>query len=99
MFKENMIKARELAEKGAEAIRPRMVWATRVNELTDAFDREMSSVLRSVASASTELQATATQITATAEETSTQATSVSAATEEASANVQTVAAASEELAS
>ena len=99
VFKENMIKAKELAEKEAEAIKQRMARANRVNELTDAFDQEMSSVLRSVASASTELQATATQMTATAEETSTQATSVSAATEEASANVQTVAAASEELAS
>jgi methyl-accepting chemotaxis protein len=99
VFKDNMIKAKELAEKEAEAIRQRMARATRVNELTDSFDQEMSAVLRSVASASTELQATATQMTATAEETSTQATSVSAATEEASANVQTVAAASEELAS
>jgi len=99
VFKENMIKAKELAAKEAEAVKQRMARATRVNELTDAFDAHISEVLRSVASASTELQATASQMTATAEETSTQATAVSAATEEASANVQTVAAASEELAS
>lgn len=99
VFKENMIKAKELAEKEAEAIKQRVARANKVNELTESFDAEMSSVLRSVASASTELQATASQLTATAEETSTQATAVSAATEEASANVQTVAAASEELAS
>ena len=99
VFKENMIKAKELAAKEAEAVKRRMARATRVNELTDTFDAGISAVLRSVASASTELQATASEMTTTAEQTSAQATAVAAATEEASANVQTVAAASEELAS
>ncbi len=99
IFKENMIKARELAAKEAEAIKERVARAARVNELTERFDSDISSVLKSVASASTELQATASSMTATAEETSNQATAVAAATEEASTNVQTVAAASEELAS
>jgi len=99
IFKENMIKAKELAEKEAEAISAGVARAARVNELTATFDANISSVLRSVASASTELQATASSMTATAEETSNQATAVAAATEEASTNVQTVAAASEELAS
>ena len=99
IFKENMIKAKELAAKEAEAINARVARAARVNELTQAFDADISTVLRSVASASTELQATASSMTATAEETSNQATAVAAATEEASTNVQTVAAASEELAS
>jgi methyl-accepting chemotaxis protein len=99
IFKENMIKAKELAAKEAEAVSARMARATRVNDLTEHFDANMSGVLRSVAAASTELQATASSMTATAEETSNQATAVAAATEEASTNVQTVAAASEELAS
>ena len=99
IFKENMIKAKDLADKEAEAIKARVARAARVNELTQAFDASISTVLRSVASASTELQATASSMTATAEETSNQATAVAAATEEASTNVQTVAAASEELAS
>ena len=99
IFKENMIKAKELAAKEAEAIGERVARAARVNDLTARFDSDISSVLKSVASASTELQATASSMTATAEETSTQATAVAAATEEASANVQTVAVASEELAS
>jgi len=99
VFKENMIKAKELAAKEAEAITQRMARANRVNELTASFDSEVSSLLRSIAAASTELQATASAMTATAEETSAQSTAVSAATEEASANVQTVAAAAEELAS
>ncbi len=99
IFKENMIKAKELAAKEAEAISARVARAARVNELTKTFDADISTVLRSVASASTELQATASSMTATAEETSNQATAVAAATEEASTNVQTVASASEELAS
>ncbi len=99
IFKENMIKAKDLAAKEAEAIKERVARAARVNDLTQAFDADITTVLRSVASASTELQATASSMTATAEETSNQATAVAAATEEASTNVQTVAAASEELAS
>jgi methyl-accepting chemotaxis protein len=99
IFKESMIKAKELAAKEAEAIKVRIARAARVNELTETFDKGISSVLRSAASASTELQATASSMTATAEEASSQATAVAAATEEASTNVQSVAAASEELAS
>jgi methyl-accepting chemotaxis protein len=99
IFKENMIKAKELAAKEAEAISERIARASRVNDLTERFDSGISMVLKSVASATTELQATASSMTATAEETSNQATAVAAATEEASTNVQTVAAASEELAS
>ena len=99
IFKDNMIKAKELAAREAEAISARAARAARVNDLTRAFDADITTVLRSVASASTELQATASSMTATAEETSSQATAVAAATEEASTNVQTVAAASEELAS
>ncbi len=99
IFKESMIKAKELSAKEAEAISERVARAARVNALTERFDSDISSVLKSVTSASTELQATASSMTATAEETSNQATAVAAATEEASTNVQTVAAASEELAS
>ncbi|MBU6475158.1 MAG: chemotaxis protein [Alphaproteobacteria bacterium] len=54
-------------------------------------------VTKTVASTSTELQATAQSLSAAAEETSRQSASVAAASEEASSNVQTVAAAAEEL--
>ena len=99
IFKENMIKAKELATKEAAAIGERVARAARVNDLTTQFDSDISMILKSVASASTELQTTAGSMTATAEETSNQATAVAAATEEASTNVQTVAAAAEELTS
>jgi methyl-accepting chemotaxis protein len=97
VFKDNMIKAKELAIKEAAAINDRIARATKVDDLTRQFDSDISMVLKSVASATTELQVTASSMTATAEETSNQATAVAAATEEASANVQTVAAAAEEL--
>ena len=44
IFKENMIKAKELAAKEAEAINARMARATRVTELTATFDTNMSTV-------------------------------------------------------
>jgi methyl-accepting chemotaxis protein len=96
-FKENMIKARELTAKEAEAIDRRTARAARVQDLTARFDTDIADVLRSVAAASTELEATATSMTATAQETGRQASAVAAATAQASANVQTVAAATEEL--
>jgi methyl-accepting chemotaxis protein len=99
VFKENMIKAKELAEKEALAIEERVARAARVNDLTEKFDDDVTMVLKTVASASTELQTTAASMTATAEETNNQACAVAAATEEASANVQTVSAAAEELTS
>jgi methyl-accepting chemotaxis protein len=43
IFKENMIKAKELADKEAEAIKARVARAARVNELTQAFDTNIST--------------------------------------------------------
>jgi len=63
-----------------------------------AFDRTVSNVLGSVASASTELSRTAESMAALAEQTNRQATSSAAAAEQTSANVQTVASATEEIA-
>jgi methyl-accepting chemotaxis protein len=65
----------------------------------DLFEREVKSVVSSVAGAASDLQTTAQTMTATAEETSRQSTTVAAAAEEASVNIQTVAAAAEELSS
>jgi methyl-accepting chemotaxis protein len=99
VFKDNMIKARDLAAKEAESAKVREARAKRLDELTKTFDAQATSVLQSVSSAATELQASATQMTATAEETSRQATAVAAASEQASTNVTTVATATEELSS
>ncbi|MBL8836056.1 MAG: HAMP domain-containing protein [Alphaproteobacteria bacterium] len=99
VFKENMIKARDLAAKELEEARTREERAKRIEALTQKFDAEAASVLNAVTSASTELKASATSMTATAEETSRQSTAVAAASEQASSNVTTVATATEELSS
>jgi len=88
-----------------------LVSSTRINEatlgmkqrverfraLTDIFEANVSGAVDIVASASTEMQATAESLKALASSTRSQTTTAAAATEQASANVQTVAAAAEEL--
>ncbi|MEQ8837030.1 MAG: hypothetical protein RID07_09535, partial [Lacipirellulaceae bacterium] len=64
---------------------------------TDNFQKTVGQVVESVASASTELSASAETMDKTASDTSAQAEAVSDAASQASNNVQTVAAASDEL--
>lgn len=97
VFRDGMIRARDLTAKEAETLKLRDMRAHRVDELTQRFDTEVGHVLKAVASASAELQATSNSMTATATEASRRATTVAAATDQASSNVQTVASASEEL--
>lgn len=66
-------------------------------QLADAFEQTVGAVLASVASAATELQATASGMSGIAAETAQQSTAVAAAASQAAANVGTVAAAAEEL--
>ncbi|MCJ2086692.1 PAS domain-containing methyl-accepting chemotaxis protein [Methylobacterium sp. E-005] len=65
--------------------------------LADSFEQTVGAVLGSVASAATELQATASSMSGIATETARQSTTVAAAANQAAANVATVAAAAEEL--
>ena len=99
VFKENMIRAKELAEKEAAAQEQRERRARIIDDLTRSFDSDVSAVLKTVASAATELQATSQNMSAIAEETSRQAVAVAGASDQASGNVQTVASATEELSS
>jgi methyl-accepting chemotaxis protein len=99
VFKENMIKADEAAKREAAEQKAREARTKAIDKLTNDFDSDVSTVLKTVASATTEMQATASSMTATAEETSRQSTAVAAAAEQASTNVQTVASAAEELSS
>src|SRR5579863_81561 len=99
IFKENIIRADELATNEAQAIKTREHRAKIMEELTSSFDLDVSDTLKMVTAASTELHSTATAMTATAEESNQQATTAAAATEQTSANVQTVAASAEELSS
>ena len=69
----------------------------RLDVLLRGFEEQTAGLVAIVASASTELEATARAMSATTGETTQQAINVAAAVEEASVNVQTVASAAEEL--
>ena len=97
VFKDNAIDrdrmmAAEEAERRAKEMRTQAV-----EELVQSFDRNVSGILRTVASAATELEATAQSMLSTADQTKGQAASTAAAAEQASVNVQTVASATNQL--
>ena len=69
-----------------------------LKKLTDKFERNVSEIVGSVASASSELQATATAMAACAEQSSNQSSRVSQSLAEATAGVTAAAAASDEFA-
>lgn len=99
VFKENMIKADQLAAEQEKERAAREQRAKKVDELTKGFDTDVSSVIGTVAAAATQMDSTAVSMSATAEETSQQALAASSASEQASSNVQTVASAAEQLSS
>ena len=100
VFKESMQETERLrAEQDALKKQAEIDKLAAMNKLADEFEASIRGVVNGVASAATELQATAQSMSATAEETNAQATTVAAASEQASNNVQTVATASEELSS
>ena len=99
VFKENMIRANQLAAEQEKEREIREKRAQYIEDLAHRFDADVSSVLHAVTSASTELTATAESMSSIAEETTRQATAVAAAADQASTNVQTVASAAEELSS
>jgi methyl-accepting chemotaxis protein len=72
--------------------------AERMGELTRGFEARAGEMIQTLASAATELGATAGSMTDAAERTSARATAVAGAADQANANVQTVAAAAEQLA-
>ena len=97
VFKDSMIETERLrAEQAAEQQR-QLDRAKRIETSVGRFESAVGDVVKTVAAASTELQATAQAMAGTAEETTRQAAAVAAASEEATQNVQTVASATEEL--
>ncbi len=97
VFKDNMIRARDLAaEQEAEhAARERHV--ALLERLTHQFDADVSGVLTAVSAASGQLEATAASMSSIAEQSARQASAVSTSADRASTNVETVASAAEEL--
>ena len=98
VFKENMVKARELAAREAEEAKARERRAAKIQQLTEQFDSQATAALGAVTTAVSSLQTSATTMSGVADEASRQSTAVAAASEEASTNVTTVATATEELA-
>ena len=97
VFKKSAITARRIeADQRAEQSRKEQRQKV-VEDQVASFDRRVSEMLKSLASAATEMQATSQALSETASETNAQAATVAAAAEEASANVHTVATASDEL--
>jgi methyl-accepting chemotaxis protein len=85
--------AAQETERAAKAER-----AARLETLVRGFEAEAASMLHAVATAATELDATARDLTGTAKSGMERAASVGAASEQATANVRSVAASTEELA-
>ncbi|OYW34726.1 MAG: methyl-accepting chemotaxis protein, partial [Azorhizobium sp. 12-66-6] len=85
-------------EQAAAAIRTEQDKRTMMRDLADRFDQEVSSVVRTVAAAVTQLEASASSMNSSADETSRRSTVVAAAAEQATSNVQIAASAAEELA-
>ncbi len=100
VFKANAIERVRLEAEAKEAeIRAEKEKKQAMEDLADKFEANVGDVLRSVTSATAELDATATSMSQVADRSLNEATAVASASEQASANVQTVASASEELSS
>jgi aerotaxis receptor len=85
-------------QKDTEA-RGKMQRTADMREMANDFESAVGGIIGTVSSASTQLEAAASQLTATAERSRELTTTVATASEEASCNVQSVASATEELAS
>jgi methyl-accepting chemotaxis protein len=100
VFRDNALKTRELEIEAEEQRRLAAEDQRRMlHELADDFERSVGGIAGLVASAATEMQATASQLTGSAMHTSEQSNTVSGAAERASSNVAAVAGAAEQLGS
>lgn len=99
VFRENMVKAEQLAAEQENQQAAREERTRRIEELNHAFDKSVSGVLDTVVSATSQLLGTSNNMSSIAEETSNQSSAAAAAAEQANSNVQMVAASAEELAS
>ncbi|HET6308310.1 MAG TPA: methyl-accepting chemotaxis protein, partial [Rhodopila sp.] len=100
VFKDTMIQARELtAEQEQSKITAAAAQRGALHQTADAFEARIGSLVSTLSSAATELQATAQSMSATATLTTSQAEAVAGAAVHASAGAETLAAAAEELTS
>ena len=98
VFKQNMIKADQLAAQQERDRAAREKRAEKLERLNSAFDENVGNVLETVTAATHELEATSQSMSSIAEETSKQSSVVAVAAEQVNANVVSVSASAEELA-
>jgi methyl-accepting chemotaxis protein len=99
VFKDNMIKADQLAAEKEAENQIKMRRAHVLDDLTRAFETKVSELVGGLSSASAVMEDTAQSMSSTASATNRQAAVVAAASAQTSTNVQTVASATEELTS
>jgi methyl-accepting chemotaxis protein len=98
VFKQNGIAVQRLeAEQAALKIKAEEDKKEAMNMLANDFDSRTAGIIKSLAAAATEMQATAAQMTSASNNTAHASQIVASAATEADSNVQTVAAATEEL--
>jgi methyl-accepting chemotaxis protein len=97
VFKDNMIRADQLAAEQLREQEAKTTRAQRLDGLMRSFEGSVGELVDMLSAASTELHATAQSMSGSAGVATKQAQAVSSAALTASANVQTVAAAAEEL--
>lgn len=98
VFKDALSAKRAADEAAVAEVEAKARRALVLDETTRAFEGQVGSLTRALATAATEMEATARSMTATADQAERQSGIVAGAAQETSANVQTVAAATEELA-
>jgi len=99
IFKDGLIAADRLKAEQERSHAAERARSEKVNSLLKRFEDVAAATTRSIASAATELDATAKSMSMTAGRTNEQAEAAASAAEQTSANVQTVAAAAEQMAS
>lgn len=97
VFKSNGIENKRLTEEQQIQSRRQIERGQKLEGVVQEFEKAISSIVGSVASAATEMRSTSESLTQIAQQASAKSASVAASAEEASANVQTVATSSEEL--
>ncbi|SBV96513.1 putative Methyl-accepting chemotaxis protein [uncultured Alphaproteobacteria bacterium] len=97
VFKDNMRLADRLAAEQAEAQRAQVARAETLGRLTRGFDGDVGAMLQALASAGSQMEASARAMSGQASDSLARAAATAAAADQASTNVQTVAATAEEL--
>ena len=99
VFKDNMIKAEELAAVQKMEEEQKEIRRHKMEELVAGFEGDVGEAMNVVASSVDQMQSSSSAMSATADRTNERSGAVAAAAEQAAANVQTVATAATELTS